>query len=101
MEQSRSLARMLEAADLVGMLEDLTNPAVVNKLSPASLSGMRSTLHMIREIILSSHDSFASGLMNQTRSRRSEPSSIEQGGLRAGPQARDLRASLEKFIDTK
>lgn len=107
MEQSKALSRLLEAADLVGMLEDLTNPAMQGKLSTASYAGMRHTLHSIREIILSSHDTFAATLVAQARSSRIELTNAREESLtitRSTPppppqQQRDLRASLEKFVE--
>lgn len=98
MEQSKALTRLLEAADLTGMLEDLANSASSGKLSPASLAGMRITLHNIRETILSSHDMLASSLVSRSRSQS------EREGTEAAPTARamaprDLRTSLEKFVE--
>jgi len=99
MEQSKALTKLLEAADLTGMLEDLANSAAAGKLSPASLAGMRLTLHGIRETILSSHDALASGLVTQSRARmeQREEGTMPQA-LRNLPQ-RDLRTSIEKFVE--
>ena len=103
MEQSKALSRMLEAADLVTMLEDLTAAASGSKLSPASMSGMRLTLRNIREAILASHDTFASSLVSLSRVATENMQSDEQESDTDSTQAiikrKDLRASLEKFID--
>jgi hypothetical protein len=98
MEQSKALTKLLEAADLTGMLEDLANSALAGKLTPSSLAGMRITLDRIRETILSSHDALASGLVTQSRSRTEQSETTTPQVLR--PIApRDLRASIEKFVE--
>ena len=98
MEQSKALTRLLEAADLTGMLEDLANSASSGKLTPASLAGMRLTLHNIRDTILSSHDTLASSLVSRSRTQSEREGEATATASRAMPP-RDLRTSLEKFVD--
>lgn len=98
MEQSKALTRLLEAADLTGMLEELANSASSGKLSAAGLAGMKLTLHAIRETILSSHDTLASSLVSRSRTQ-SERSADESIGANRSMPPRDLRSSLEKFVE--
>jgi hypothetical protein len=67
MDQTKALHELLEAADLVRMLEELSNPGVCEKLSTSSMSGMRITLRNIREQILHSHDVMAGHLVNKAK----------------------------------
>lgn len=55
MEQNQALYKLLEAAALAGMIEDLASPGSLEKLSPTSISGLRITLRSIRDTILASH----------------------------------------------
>jgi len=116
MDQSKALLKLTEAADLIGMIEDLTSPACIERLTPAGLAGLRLTLRNVRESILSSHDVLAGDLVSRARERteetfrpRSEETMIVEGPIAprgAMPIAtenpvqikrRDLRASIEKF----
>lgn len=56
MDHSAALHKLMEAAALVGMVEELANPGTFERLSPSSLSGLRITLRNIRESIVASHD---------------------------------------------
>ncbi len=67
MEESKALHRLTEVADLVGMVEEILNPAMIERLSPASLSGIRITLRNVREGIQSSHAALASDLVARSR----------------------------------
>ncbi|NDC37053.1 MAG: hypothetical protein EBZ48_03255 [Proteobacteria bacterium] len=69
MDQSKALQRLTESADLVGMIEDLVRTAQSERLSAATMAGMRITLRNIRDSILASHDLFASELVSRNRSR--------------------------------
>lgn len=69
MDQSKALQKLTESADLVGMIEELIRTSQSDRLSSATLSGMRVTLRNIRESILSSHDLFAGEFVSRTRSR--------------------------------
>ena len=73
MDQSKALHKLLEAADLVGMIEDLTNPSKVDSFTPASWSGMRITLRSVREQLLETHRSLSRDLVS--RSRAADPES--------------------------
>lgn len=67
METSKNLHKLLEIADLAGMVEDLMNPTTMSTLSPASWSGMRITLRNIKESLLSAHDKLASDLVGRSK----------------------------------
>ena len=56
MEHKKALIKLSESADLLRMLEDLTNPALNVQLSPAAFGGLRITLRNVRDTILNSHD---------------------------------------------
>jgi hypothetical protein len=58
MDQTKALVKLIESADLIRMLEDLTNPNLTGQLSPAALSGVRVTLRNVRESIVNCHESF-------------------------------------------
>jgi hypothetical protein len=55
MNKKLALQKLLEVADLVRMLEDLTSPTLNSTLSPSALGGIRVTLRHAREAILTSH----------------------------------------------
>jgi len=67
MDQSKALHRLREAADLVGMIEDLLDPSRTESLSPASWAGMRVTLKGIRESMVESHTVLTRDLVNRAR----------------------------------
>lgn len=67
MDQSKALHKLLEAADLIGMVEDLTEPKRIENLSAASWTGMRITLRTVREAILASHNTLAKDLVERSR----------------------------------
>jgi len=56
MDQTKALIKLLESADLIRMIEDLTNPSLSSQLSASALGGIRVTLRNVREAILISHD---------------------------------------------
>jgi hypothetical protein len=129
MENNQALYKLLEAAALVGMVEELSNPANIEKLSPTSLSGVRITLRGIRETILASHAALAGSRPQQEASSTEDQSTREPAHtdhsqrtqqadasgsdnrtstlrqhLMADPdrlqmRRRDLRASLEGMIE--
>ena len=125
MEQSAALNRLLEATDLVGLIEDLLN-ASNGKLSPTAMSGLKITLRNIREGVLASHDVLAQEMVSRAKAHVAtgavapttpaaqgdrtvfgsiKDSPISQRGpvLTESDKTRytrhDLRASLEKVID--
>lgn len=120
MDQSKALNRLIEAADLVGMIEDLTDPGRIESLSAASLSGLRITLRGVRDTILSSHGALASDLVSRAKSstmsqiseNRQRSTQLSQRVAKesmptpqksessAAPQItrKDLRAALEKAV---
>jgi hypothetical protein len=102
MEESKALNRIMEAADLAAMVEEMTSPATLEKLSATSLSGIRITLKNIRELLVASHDVLAADFMTRARSAAPrQPGMAERiETATASPIVRrDLRASLEKVIE--
>ena len=111
MEQHKALNALLESADLIAMLEELTSGTSRNLLSGPGLSGIRITLRTIREHILNSHDTLAQALSSRIREGGGAPlqspireSTVVMNG-RANPEnaattvRTSLRASLEKAIE--
>ena len=113
MEEAKALQKLIEAGDLVRMVEDLLKPGVLEKLSASSLSGVRITLKSVREGIILSHDALASDLVVRAKTG-AESVNIEQAaylstesdsglslsGSQSGQLTRgDLRAALEKVVD--
>jgi hypothetical protein len=124
MDQNAALHKLLESADLAKMLEELIAPGSLERLSPASISGLRVTLRSLRDSMLACHDLFAGDLVARARNRyesnspQTRPSGID---LTAGaPIARgdspsivrqalaneqpktvkkDLRSSLEQIVE--
>jgi hypothetical protein len=132
MEESKALHRLLEASDLVGMVEDLLNPATAEKLTGPAWSGMRITLRNVRDIIQNSHSIMAGELIQRSKAGLSNSNGTAVVSAPASETARnngemivksetrtiggssamltdsqrmqvanrrDLKASLEKFID--
>jgi hypothetical protein len=110
MEESKALRKLMDAAELVSMLEELTSPGIVERLSNSSLSGLRLTLRNIRESIISGHDILAAdyverarmGVMtpapaNKSLSENMNPPSTDP--MKTQMVRRDLRSSIEKFVD--
>ena len=67
MEPSHALQGLIEAAELVKMLEDLCSPGTFEKISSGSMGGMRVTLRGVRKGILQSHDVLATKMIQQAR----------------------------------
>lgn len=127
MDQSTALHKLLEAADLLGMLEDLTLSTSNGKLTPGSLAGIRITLRNVKESVLQSHDRLAEDIVNRAKARvdsqvPSQSSDMpRQTATMVRPQAvaenpiasrstsvggdaqrltrNDIRASLERIIE--
>ncbi|MFM1848897.1 MAG: hypothetical protein RL417_2371 [Pseudomonadota bacterium] len=97
MEETRALLRLLEAADLIGMVEELSaHPR--GELSPIARAGLRVTLKNVRESILASHDSLAQGLCHKT-AEPPRPTQSTEAPNTPRFERRDLRATIEKFIE--
>jgi hypothetical protein len=62
MDQTKALVKLIESADLIRMLEDLTNPNLTAQLSPAALGGVRVTLRNVRESIVHCHEALTAGV---------------------------------------
>ncbi len=67
MEESKALHKLLEIADLVGMVEEMMNPASSERLSSASWSGMRITLRNVRDMVQASHATLSSDFVHRSR----------------------------------
>ena len=144
MEESRALSKLNEAADLLILLEDVLNPASMERLSQASWSGLRLTLKSARSILQESQVSLSREFVARARNSQTLSSASSTNiGNTAGTEARppevispiqvtdivnstslngstnsiydksnsdqsrvqitrrDLKASLEKFIETR
>ena len=77
MDQNQTLQKLLEAADLAKMVEELVSPGHLERLTPASLSGIRVTLRALRETMLLCHDSVVAEQGNRIRARVEAPAALE------------------------
>ena len=147
MEESRALSKLNDATDLLVLLEDILNPASIERLSSASWSGVRLTLRNARVTLQESQSSLSKEFVARARTPQSleasavqqnangasllegeftaDPSPILNQNTSRAPQARsqddlsarsdknnseqsrvqitrrDLKATLEKFIETR
>ncbi len=119
MEQNTALHKLLEIADLAKMIEELVAPGNLERLAPASLSGIRVTLRSIRESLLSCHDSIKGEAGQRSAIRfnnqpevtaapapeasapRSESPAIVRPPVAEQPRMiqKDLRSSLGQIIE--
>ena len=102
MEQSKALQALMEAGDVVKMLEEITTPAVLSSISAASMAGVRVTLKNLRESILASHDALAGQVIQRAKVQLESNLSTSIHSLKdnAPPiRRRDLRASIEKIVE--
>lgn len=144
MEESRALSKLNDATDLLVLLEDILNPASIERLSAASWSGVRLTLRNARitlqesqnslskEFVARARNSQTSGvslnsnvgalsdeefsadttpIINTNNSRQAQAKSQEELSPRSDKSTseqsrvqitrRDLKATLEKFIESR
>ncbi|NLF25577.1 MAG: hypothetical protein GX589_07990 [Deltaproteobacteria bacterium] len=102
MEQSKALQALMEAGDLVKMLEEITSPAVLSSITAASMAGVRVTLKNVRESILASHDVLASQVIQRAKVQlESNPRTSVHSLKEDVPltRRRDLRDSIEKIVE--
>lgn len=127
MEQSKALHQLIESADLISMVETITNSASSESVPSKALPGIKIILRTVREAILSSHDALAGDYVSRARVQAAGQagnsaaatatlvveklnaaegetgrvfSSVpagDQSGIKM--QRKDLRAALEKFIE--
>jgi hypothetical protein len=105
--------KLLEAADLIGMVEELSAPGR-EQTSPLTRAGLRITLKNVRDSILASHDALAAELVAAGTVRgegtvaltNARPTTHPLGDAsdaatakKPTPPRRDLRSSIERFID--
>jgi len=104
MESTNNLKNLLEASDLLSMLEELIQNSG-GKLNPSTLSGLRLSIRNAKEMVLTSHDAIAQTLLQ--RSKQDSASSVAQvtnQAIASGhamsnqSQRKDLRSSLERII---
>jgi hypothetical protein len=57
--ENDALQKLLEAVDLLGMVDDLTNPANFERISGSSLAGIRITLKHVRQLVLETRKELA------------------------------------------
>jgi hypothetical protein len=86
MAQKEALKTLLDAADLLSMVEDLFSPGVAENLSSASVSGMRLTLRGVKNAILEGHDVLATDLLMKARGLSGEVEAISDGNSAKNPQ---------------
>lgn len=77
MEESKALHRLVEAQDLVGMIETMLSPEMADKLSPSAWSGLRITLRSVREMIGTSHAAMANDFVSRSKSAFATTSSSQ------------------------
>lgn len=109
MDNTNHLKNLLEASDLLAMLEELIQNSG-GKLNPSTLSGLRLSIRNAKEIVLSSHDSIAQALLQRNKQDASSAAHATSQALSSGSQAvsvqgmaqqaqrKDLRSSLERII---
>jgi hypothetical protein len=91
MDQNTALHKLLESADLAKMLEELVAPGNLERLSPASLSGIRVTLRSLREAMLVCHDLLAGELVARPQARY-DNNVLQQRGVTTEPTGVPLAA---------
>jgi len=112
MDQTKALHQLSEAADLLSMIDTLV-AAGNDNLSASSWAGLRITLRNVKGMVLGSHDTLAADYLNRARvatkpeqaqAAAAAPAPNGNSALASDPngvkmQRRDLRASLEKFVE--
>jgi hypothetical protein len=81
MEESKALHRLVEAQDLVGMIETMLSPEMADKLSPSAWSGLRITLRSVREMIGASHAAMANDFVARSKSAFAAASSTQGAAM--------------------
>ena len=95
MDESRALNKILECADLIAMLEDLSSAASRGALSASGISGIKITLRGIREQLLGSHDILAKTVMTKTQNAGMQAPAAAISNI---PQARE-NANIARPMD--
>jgi hypothetical protein len=98
MEESKALHRLVEAQDLVGMIETMLSPEMADKLSPSAWSGLRITLRSVREMIGTSHAAMANDFVSRSKSAFAASSSTQGAAMveRVARQEAFTRSELAK-----
>ena len=103
MDQSKALHQLTEAADLISMLEALTNSVAMESQASAPWGGLKITLRNVRQMILASHDTLAADLVARARARfESQPqvSSAPQASTQSAAPARATENASENVSVT-
>ncbi len=104
MEQSKTLNRLAESADLVKMVEDLLATDRIDRVQ-SILSGIKVTLRNVRETILDTHDAFARDVIARAKLENQNGVAMRSARLTEADSneatrnpiiKRDLRTTLEK-----
>ena len=69
MDQSKALQELMEAADLVGMLEEFMLANNNRQFSPSAWAGLKINLRNVKQTIVSSHSALASDYIARARAR--------------------------------
>lgn len=106
MEQTAALRNLLDTADLLAMLDELLTHSS-GRVSAAALSGIKVSIKNARDNVLSSHDALAQGVIQKAKpaseatiARPQQSASASTSGAPAFDR-KDLRASLERMIESK
>jgi hypothetical protein len=95
MDQKRALTTLLESADLLKMLEDLTNPSLNPHLSTGAFGGVRITLRNVRDAVVTAHEV----LLASAESGRSEfTNRAAEFGRNDSVQERTIRRPLHQEV---
>lgn len=106
MEQTAALRNLLDTADLLAMLDELLTHSS-GRVSAAALSGIKVSIKNARENVLSSHDALAQGVIQKPRQApeavAARPQTVAATTPNGAPafDRKDLRASLERMIESK
>lgn len=102
MEESKALHKLVEAQDLVGMIETMLSPEMTEKLPPSAWSGVRITLRTIREMIGTSHASMANDFVQRSKNALVSSSTASSAAMVTGDRAfrqENLRSTDATKVD--
>ena len=94
MTQSQALNQLIDAADLVALLEEVTRPGSAVQLNTNTVSGLRVTLRTVREILLDSHDMLAKAFVEKVRQDAPTAVAATNSETAVVFKRKDLRSAL-------
>ena len=94
MTQSQALNQLMDAADLVALLEEVTRPGSAVQLNTNTVSGLRVTLRTVREILLDSHDMLAKAFVEKVRQDSPAVATSPNAESAVVFKRKDLRSAL-------